>query len=179
MPDPDLVERLDPLQRRALAAVTYRHVSRGRQPLSGEGARIQGGRWNPTESFPTLYAGLTEEVVTAEFRRLALRTGRSTEDFLPRDLYRIDVTLQAVLDLTDPAVVRDLGVDAEDLTADDIGTCQAIGDAAHYLSIEAILAPSAAGSGSALAVYTDRLQPGSVLEPHLLRQWDLAPPTST
>lgn len=146
--------------------------------MSGEGARIQGGRWNPTESFPALYVGLSEEVVTAEFHRLALRNRRSTADFLPRELYRIDVTLQVVLDFTNPDTVRALGVDLEDLTADDVATCQAIGDAAHYLGIEAILAPSAAGPGSALAVYTDRLQPASVLTPHLLGVWDVPPATS-
>lgn len=178
MPDPDLVERLDPLRRRALVTATFRHVSRRRQPLSGEGARIQGGRWNPPESFPTLYAGLTEDIVAAEFRRLALRTGCSTAGFLPRDLYRIDVSLQTILDLTDPANVTALGVNAADLIDDDVAVCQAIGDAAHYLSIEAILAPSAAGTGSAIAVYTDRLQPGSVLEPHLLRQWDVPSATA-
>lgn len=66
-------------------------------------------------------------------------------------------------------------MDADELTADDIATCQALGDAAHYLGIEAILASSAAGPGSALAVYTDRLQPASVLTPHLLAQWDVPP----
>jgi len=174
MPDPDLVERLDLLPRRSLSAVTYRHVSQGRQPLSGEGARIQGGRWTPAESFPTLYLGLSEDVVVAEFRRLALRSGRSTADFLPRELYRIDVTLQLVLDLTEGATVQALNVEGADLISDDLVTCQAVGDAAHYLGAEAILAPSAAGPGSVLAIYTDRLQPGSVLTPHLLSKWDVA-----
>lgn len=142
--------------------------------MSGEGARIQGGRWNPAESFPTLYVGLTEDIVAAEFRRLALRSGRSTADFLPRQLYEIDVRLQLVLDLTDCEQVAVLGVDAADLMSDDLRTCQALGDAAHYLGTEAILAPSAAGTGVALAVFTDRLGPASALTPHLLRGWDVA-----
>lgn len=175
MPDPDLVERLGPLPCRQFTAATYRHVSVGRQPLSGEGARIHGGRWNPPESFPTLYLGLTEEVVVAEFHRLALRSGRSPTDFLPRELYRIDVTLQTVLDLTDTTILRALGVDTNALTTDSVATCQAVGAAAHYLSIEAVLAPSAAGPGSTLSVYTDRLQPASLLTPHHLGQWQLPP----
>lgn len=173
MPDPDLVERLDHLPRRILQAVSYRHVSEGRQPLSGEGARIQGGRWNSPESFPTLYVGMTEDVVAAEFRRLARRSGRSTADFLPRQLYEIDVRLQLVLDLTDGGHVAALEIDAADLVSDDLTTCQALGDAAHYLGTEAVLAPSAAGAGVALAVFTDRLGPTSVLTPRLLRVWDV------
>lgn len=86
MPNPDLVERLDQLSTRAVDAVGYRQVSAGRQPLSGEGARIQGGRWNPRESFPTLYLGMTEQVVAAEFQRGAMRSNRSPSDFLPREL---------------------------------------------------------------------------------------------
>jgi RES domain-containing protein len=172
MPDPDLVERLDPLACRALTAASYRHIAEGRQPLSGEGARIQGGRWNPAESFPTLYLGMTEDVVAAEFQRLVRRSRRSIADFFPRELYRIDVTLELVLDLTDPATAGALRVARDDLRSDDLATCQAIGDAAHYLGIEAILAPSVAAPGSVLAVYTDRLRPASVLTPHLMGKWD-------
>lgn len=173
MPDPDLVERLDQVPLHTLEAVTYRHVSSSRPPLSGEGARIQGGRWNPPESFPTLYLGMTEAIVAAEFRRLAMRSGRSVADFLPRELYQIEVKLQFVLDLTDDTHVRSLGVDAAELTSDDAKTCQAIGDAAHYLGTEAVLAPSATGAGDVLAVFTDRLGPTSLLNPSLLRIWDV------
>ena len=171
VPAPDLVKRLDQLPRRALEVVTYRHVAEGRQPLSGEGARIQGGRWNPPESFPTLYVGMTEDVVVAEFRRLAVRSGRSTADFLPRQLFQIEVTLQIVLDLTDTSHVQALNVTAADLVSDHLAVCQALGDAAHYLGTEAILAPSAAGVGLALAVFTDRLGPTSGLNAGLLRVW--------
>ena len=149
-------------------------MSKDRQPLSGEGGRIQGGRWNPAESFPTLYVGLTEDIVAAEFQRLALQSGRSTADFLPRQLYEIDVRLQLVLDLTDDEHVDALGLDLDDLVSDDVTTTQAIGDAAHYLGTEAVLAPSAAGAGAALAVFTDRLGPASVLNAHLLRVWDVS-----
>lgn len=136
-----------------------------------------GAKSGTPESFPTLYVGLTQDVVLAEFRRLARRSGRSTTDFLPRELYRIDVELQLVLDLTDPTTVRTLGVDSAALTSDELTTCQSVGDAAHYIGTEAILALSAAGPGSTLAVYTDRLQPASVLTPHLLGQWVVPAPT--
>ncbi|MGH2824591.1 MAG: RES domain-containing protein, partial [Thermoleophilaceae bacterium] len=34
-----------------------------RHPLSGAGARSLGGRWNPRESFATLYLALERETV--------------------------------------------------------------------------------------------------------------------
>lgn len=175
MADPDMVRRLDAVPRRPLAVASYRHVSAGRHPLSGEGARIQGGRWNPRESFPTLYLALAQDVAVREFHRLAARTGRSPDDFLPREVYRIEVTLHVVLDLTEPQTVKAVGVNAEQLSREDLTTCQAVGDAAHYTGFEAVLAPSAAGPGAALAVYADRLSPSSILVPHAIGTWDVPP----
>jgi RES domain-containing protein len=163
MPDPDLVERLDALPRVPLVAVTFRHVSVGRQPLSGEGARIQGGRWNPPESFPTLYLAGSRDVMVAEFRRLAVRTGRSPADFLPRELYRIDVTLGGLLDLTDPAAATAVGLSLESVRSDNLSACQAVGLAAHYLGLEGVHAASATGEGTVVAVFTDRVRSSSRL----------------
>ena len=41
---------------------------------------------------------------------------------------------------------------------------QAIGEAAHHLGYEAILAPSAAGTGHALAIFLDNRAADSLLE---------------
>jgi RES domain-containing protein len=171
MPDPDLVERLDALPRVSRVAVTFRHVSVGRQPLSGEGARIQGGRWNPPESFPTLYLAESQDVMVAEFRRLAVRTGRSPADFLPRELYRIDIALGVLVDLTDPAAVTAVGLSPESMRSDDLGACQAVGLAAHYLGLEGVHAASAAGEGRVIAVFTDRVRPSSRLTATLEGLW--------
>lgn len=183
MPDPGLVDTLSRLPTITVAAATYRHITPGRLPLSGEGARIQGGRWNPPESFPTLYLALTVDTVIAEFARLAVKTGRQTTDFLPRELYRVDVELTAVLDLTDPAALAALGVTAAALSAEDASLPRAIGDAAHYLGIEAVQARSAATTAEAadavvLAVFTDKLRPATRLRPTLVDTWDTAPPAA-
>ena len=50
------------------------------------------------------------------------------------------------------------------LRADDPKQCQEIGGAAHHLGLEGILAPSATGSGTVLAVFVERLLPDSQLE---------------
>jgi RES domain-containing protein len=41
--------------RTSLSTTAVRHLSPKHNPGSGEGARINGGRFNPPESFPTLY----------------------------------------------------------------------------------------------------------------------------
>lgn len=172
MPNPELVEGIDRLGRQSWDGATYRHVTVGRAPLSGEGARIQGGRWNPPDRFPALYLGLTTDVVAAEFHRMARLNRRTVADFLPRELYRIDVSLRTVIDLRDRATAGQLGIDPWTLTGDDRTWTQAAGDAVHYLSIEGILAPSATGTGDVLVVFTDILGASSVMTPTHLGRWD-------
>lgn len=53
---------------------------------------------------------------------------------------------------------------------------QSVGEAAHYLRLEAILAPSAAGTGIVVAVYLEKLRPGSALEPTSSEMWEHVPP---
>ena len=117
------------------------------EPLSGDGARRHGGRWNPRESFPTVYAGLSISTVEAEFQRLASRAGLSASSFLPRDLATIRVVLHEILDLRDPTTRRSIGLEASELQSDDVAVTQAIGEASNLLGFEAILAPSATGVG--------------------------------
>ena len=82
----------------------------------------------------------------------------------PRRLATIRVRLSRVLDLTNGDVRTALGVSAADLTGEDPAVPRAIGEAAHHLGYEAILAPSAAGQGHALAIYLDNRAADSLLE---------------
>ncbi|MBA3234480.1 MAG: RES domain-containing protein, partial [Chloroflexi bacterium] len=82
----------------------------------------------------------------------------------PRRLSTIRVRLSRVLDLTRPDVCAALGVSENDLTDDEVALPQAIGEAAHHLGYEAILAPSAAGDGNVLAIFLDNRAADSVLE---------------
>jgi RES domain-containing protein len=62
------------------------------------------------------------------------------------------VKLSRVLDLTDPATRATLGIDLPSILEEDSATAREIGEAANYLGFEAILAPSASGEGSVLAI---------------------------
>lgn len=160
MPSSHLVDALDRLEPIAYGGDVFRHVAAGRHPLSGAGARSLGGRWNPPQSFATLYLADRKSTVEAEFQRMAHRQGLDPSQFLPRRIYRLAVELQAVVDLTRseslPQELADI-----DLRSDDLAATQAVGEAAQYLGREAILAPSAAGEDNVLAVFIDRLLPES------------------
>ncbi|MGH9896118.1 MAG: RES family NAD+ phosphorylase [bacterium] len=176
MADPRLVELLDELPRERFEGPTCRHIGPGAHPLNTAGAQVQGGRWNPPESFPVLYLALSDETAAAEFYRRAEGENRAPEDLLPRRLQRYELKLEAVLDLTDPEVRDHIGVSEEDIRSEDRRPCQAIGDAAHYVGFEAIRAPSATGTGEVLAVFFDRLKAESDVEPVDHEDWTELPP---
>ncbi|MDP9340515.1 MAG: RES family NAD+ phosphorylase [Actinomycetota bacterium] len=174
--DRGLIQIVDGLPRIRFEREAFRHVAPGYQPRGGEGVRIQGGRWNPPDSFPVLYLALERESVVGEFYRRARREGSPPENLLPRLLYRFRVELRDVLDLREDSAMEALGLTQAILTSDDAGSCQAVGDAAHYAGFEALLAPSATGIGHTLAVFTDRLRAGSFLEPLDHETWETLPP---
>jgi len=163
VPEPRLVGALDALGPSSYAGEAYRHVAENHHPLSGAGARSQGGRWNPPQSFTTLYLALEPTTVQAEFARMAALQGLALSAFLPRRMYRYEVNLTAVVDLRAPGARRALDLTDDQRSADDLQACQTVGEAAQYLGREGILAPSATGSGTVLAVFFDRLQPGSIV----------------
>ena len=166
------VDALDPI---ALSTQAFRHVAEGRHPLSGAGARLHGGRWNPPESFSTLYLALEHGTTISEFHRLAARQGRAPEDFLPRRMYRYGVVLSSMLDLRDVEVRASLDLSDTELKANDAAKCRLIGEAAHYLGLEGILAPSAAGEGTIIAVFFDRLRADSEIRPIDHESWTASP----
>lgn len=97
MPSAHLVDALDRLEPASCAGQFYRHVAASRHTLSGAGARSLGGRWNPPESFATLYLADSKATVEAEFRRMVSRQGLHPGAFLPRRIHRIEVELGAPL----------------------------------------------------------------------------------
>jgi RES domain-containing protein len=168
----DVVERIDGLPRSLLESEAFRHQGPAYQPLNTEGAQLFGGRWNPPDSFPVLYLALSPAVTAAELRRLAARNARSIEDLLPRRLHRYNVRLYAVLDLTTEDALETLGITQEAITSDDLSVPQRLGEAAHYVGFEAILAPSAAGQGVTLSVFFDVVRADSEIQPLDSTLWE-------
>ncbi|MDB5614989.1 MAG: hypothetical protein JWQ22_2642 [Devosia sp.] len=74
-----------------------------RQPLSGRGAELYGGRFNP-KGTPALYASLT--VMTA------LREANQAGSFQPTTLVSYDAGIERVFDCRDEAALQAEGMDA-------------------------------------------------------------------
>lgn len=159
-----LIERLANARASDFSGMLFRSASPGYPPLSGEGARQRGGRWNPPDSFPVLYAATDPSAAAAEIARTALKYGVPSSALLPRHMYTIELRSRRVLDLTSASTRETVGFSAAVYTDDDIGLCQAIGDAAHYLGFEAILAPSAVTPAKTMAIFIGSLSSSSSIE---------------
>lgn len=175
MLDAELVARIDALDAEEYAGEAFRHLPPAYDPLSGRGARIHGGRWNPPDSFAVLYLGLDRQTVVDEFERLVRRQRRDPADFLPRAFYRYELTLRNVLDLRDDEAMSAVGVSAAELRSDQLEPCQRVGLAAQHAGREAILVPSAAGKGTVLALFLDAMQAGSTIVPTRMELWESRP----
>lgn len=123
-----------------------------------------GGRINPQGEFGALYLSLARDTVKRELRRKADRAGIPLGDLLPRILLTVDVELNRVLDLTRPAIRTEWGMDESDLASHEHDACQQVARAARRAGYEAIRFPSATGSGVNLAIFLDRLHPGSRID---------------
>ena len=93
-----------------------------------------------------------------------------SEGLLPRVLYRYEIELDRVLDLTDGKVRARVGLGADVLTEPDWTACQDLGIAAHAVGASGINSPSATGVGDVLAVFVQHIGRGR-LEPHLVEEW--------
>jgi RES domain-containing protein len=174
--DRQLLARIDAIEPTPFAGHAFRHLAHDHHPLSGIGARIHGGRWNPPDGFSTLYLALERETTVREFYRLAQRQGRDPEDFLPRRLYRYDIALAALLDLRTSATRATLQLNDSELRSNDATRCQQIGESAHHLGLEGILAPPVTGEGIVLAVFFDHLHADSQVRDLDHEPWIAPPP---
>jgi RES domain-containing protein len=164
--DRALVRSLDRLPRIGFEGRVYRQLAPGYGPLSGEGARIHGGRWNPPDSFPVLYTAPDPATCLAELARAAALQGLRPVDLLPRVLVSYEVQLTRVLDLTDAEVLAALDLRPEQLVSDDLRRTQAIGAAAMFVGFEALRAESAARRGAlALPIFITGLLADSSVAP--------------
>lgn len=139
--------------------------------LSGDGAYMNGGRWNAPDSFRTIYGSTDDVTAVRESRAVAKYYGVVSRE--PRLLVCLHAKLKRLLDLTDAKVRRSLGVTLKEIEAEnwrklqDSGKesfSQSLGRAARKCGAEGILVPSfASKKGVNVAIFPRDLDPGSFL----------------
>ena len=97
----------------------------------------------------------------AEFVRMAETTGAAPEALLRRGrkLHDVEVTGLPVLDLTAHGALDHVGLRLDDIADDDWSACQAVGEAAHFLGVTGIVAPSATQVGIIVVAFETRVGP--------------------
>ena len=115
-----------------------------------DGALLSGGRYNAAEEFGALYLSESPEACAAE----VARRPPAPKGYV---VGSISVALDKVCDLTDKRLLADLGLTAEELTADRWTDTQVLGALVREAGFEAIIVPSAAGDFDNLVVFMDRL----------------------
>lgn len=124
-----------------------------------------------TATVGAVYISEDPQTAVEELRRRATLAGRRLASFTPRSMFVLEVMLHRILDLVEPDIRGDWGLSEEDLESDEYSPCQEVAAAAAAAGFEAIRWPSATGSGISLAVFFDRLVPGSVM--HVRAEYDL------
>jgi RES domain-containing protein len=162
--DEDVVQRVDDLGTGTWSGTVYRHATAGRDPLSGAGARLNGGRWNPRDLCSTIYLAQPLRACLAELDRLAEAAGVSTSNLLraPRSLHTISVRDVSLLDLRGEDALQYVGLSLDDIRDDDRTACQTVGNAAFFLEMARVVAPSATGEGLVIALFETRLTAGQL-----------------
>jgi RES domain-containing protein len=174
--DDELVERVDSLGTRQWSGACFRYTSAMRDPLSGEGARRFGGRWNKRGLFSAIYLCDSTTACMVELERAAAVASTTAQNKLraPHKLHHINASDLTVLDLRTTAAQLTVGLEPADLTSDDWTACQQVGHAAWFLHTQAILVPAAGGIGLVITAYEQRIRPGQLT---VLRSDDLTPET--
>jgi len=116
-----------------------------------------GARWNPPD-LAAVYCCLDPAVCIAEVEYGLARQSRPIKTDLRRTLYRIQVAVGAVIDLSAIlAGLEAIGIGKSELFADDMKVSQEIGRIATWLGCDGLIVPSARRMGNNLVVYPGRV----------------------
>jgi RES domain-containing protein len=176
-PHPDFNRYLENLSRSELSpwrGVLFRsaaiaHAS-AEDLISGRGAELAGGRWNPP-GLRTVYGSLNPGLSVDESLEAVLRGyGFNSEDLHPRVIAAIEVSLEAVLILAPSKAIPEWIDYDEMLEVDWRGenregretASQALGRAVASAG-EALITGSAVRTGINIALFPERLRPASSL----------------
>jgi RES domain-containing protein len=121
------------------------------------GSFLGGGRWNRKGQYGALYTSLERSTAEREIAKQARDKSLRPSDLGQRDCVELSVRIARVLDLSSSSAFERLGVTRENLILNK-QICLEIADAAREMGAEAMLVPSATGTGTNLVVFVDLLQ---------------------
>ncbi len=110
----------------------WRHIPAGSYPLNLRYLLLASGRWNRAGFYGCLYTSLTRAGAEAEYRKYLQAAGAGAQLLTrPRELVSLRVTVDPVMDLTDPGA-SPIPPASAFLTADDdasLESCRELADA--------------------------------------------------
>jgi RES domain-containing protein len=110
------------------------------------------GRWQRGSTIRALYLADNEQTAWAEWYRHSSELGVPPQTRLPRAMWRFEVTLDDVADLTDPEILAGHGIKKLQPTRRQWPRTQPIGEAYWKTGRPAMLVPSAAHQGGRVLV---------------------------
>jgi len=163
----DIYARLDALRPAAWDGPAFRHtsVAYARSVTNGEAARRAGGRWNPPNSFRTVYTCVERETVVAEFRR-SIGPGRDVRALASTYVvWQLNVRVDNLVDLRPLKHRR--AVELPEPFDENVPkeACRQIGAAAYYVRYKGLVVPSAARPGAInVVLFPDLFEDGDACE---------------
>lgn len=130
--------------------------------MSGVGALLFGGRWNPPEVVSTIYVAFPEDACVAEFLKTAGTQAGGARAFAPRLIHTLEASELEVVDISRSERLAAVGLTYEDIESHDWSACQSVGETANFLGRQGVLAPSSTGIGSVIAIFEPRIRPGQL-----------------
>lgn len=136
----------------------WRHIPKGGHVLNFHHVLHANGRFNRPGKYGALYTSLSVDGARAEHAKWLNLAGTQHID-PPRDLVAIDLAVRPVVNLSDSAVCRELGITTGVITSnrpEDRETCRRVADLVRSLGVWAIRHPSAAAENEEnLVIYPE------------------------
>ena len=127
----------------SIGGVWWRHLPHGGDPLHHADPAAD-GRWQQGETIAALYFAKEEETAWAEWYRALAERGLPPEMGLPRDLWRYEIQLESVIDLSSAAALQEHGLQSPRPTQRQWPSFQQVGEGLWRSGAKAILYESAA-----------------------------------
>lgn len=152
---PQLLDCLQSVQPQPWEGQAFRHMFADYPP---DQENTRGARWNPPD-VAAIYTSLTREGAIAEAdHQLAIQPIRPK---VRRTIYRVQLNLKSVLDLTNKVLFNLLELESGNLGDNDLRACQQVGGAAAWLEHDGILVPSARSEANNLVIFPANRDPNA------------------